>query len=68
MSQIDRYVLVDANDVSEDFEYDDAAEAIAAASKRKEPMAVLARVYVYDDSELLWTSTGDSIWPPPTGK
>lgn len=64
MSRIDRYVLVDENDQSEDFEYDTLDEARAAASKRDEPMAVMARIYLYDDSELVWTSTGDTVWPP----
>lgn len=68
MAEIERYVLVNGDDVSEGFEYGTASEAIAEASKRDEPMAVMARTYVYDDSEVVWTSTGDNTWPPEDDK
>jgi hypothetical protein len=68
MARIEKYVLVNGDDESEDFEFDDADEAIAAAFKRDEPVAVVARVYVYDDSELVWTSTGADVWPPQPTK
>lgn len=63
MSEIRKYVIVDANDNSDDAEYDTLQEAIEACVT-DEPLAVVERVYTYDDSELVWTSTGDNVWPP----
>jgi hypothetical protein len=64
MSEIRRYVLVNAKDQEEDCVYDTSYEAITDAERRPEPMAVIARVFTFDDSELVWTSTGDNVWPP----
>ena len=62
MSEIRRYVLVDQNDVEEDYEYDNYQEAYHNANKRN--MAVIARIYVYEDSELVCTPDGSDTWPP----
>ena len=63
MSEIRKYVIVTDGNVEDDYEYDDPNEAIEKAGKRGRT-AVIARVYTFDDSELVWTSTGDSTWPP----
>lgn len=63
MSEIRRYVIVDAENSEDDYEYNSPNEAIERAAKRG-LTAVIARIYTFDDSELVWTSTGDSVWPP----
>lgn len=63
MAEIRRYVIVNIDGTEDDYEYEDANEAIEKAGKRG-LTAVVARVYTFDDSELVWTSTGDSVWPP----
>lgn len=65
MADICKYVIVDAQDVSEDYEYDTLAEAEETAAKRDEPVAIIERTYTFEDSELVWTSTGHDVWPPP---
>ena len=65
MSEIYRYVVVDDRDNADDCEHISFAEAVDAANARNEPAAVVRRVYTFDDSELVWTTTGDTIWPPP---
>lgn len=62
MSDIRRYVLVDADDTELDYEYDSFNEASAAASTQG--CAVIARIYEYSDSELVWTPNGEEQWPP----
>lgn len=62
MSEIRRYVLVGADNVEDDYEYESYQEAYESARRRN--MAVIARVYVYDDSELVWTPDGSDTWPP----
>lgn len=62
MSEIRRYVLVARDNTEEDYEYADYAEAYEAANRRN--MAVIARVYAYEDSELIWTPDGSDVWPP----
>lgn len=63
---IERYVLVDRDDIEGDHEYESLDEAKAAAAKYRS--AVIARSYVYDDSELIWTPDGGDIWPPSKRK
>lgn len=65
MSNIRRYVLVPFDNCETDHEYDTFDEAQTAAVKWSEPVAIIARIYTYDDSELVWTSTGHDQWPPP---
>lgn len=62
MSEIRKYVLVDKDDHELDDEYDtlDKAQLDAARSG----CAVVARVYEYSDSELVWTPDGSNVWPP----
>ena len=67
MAEILRYVVVNEDDTEDDFEHENLAEAIEAASGR-EPCAVVMRTYAYDDSELVWTSTGAETWPPDSEK
>ena len=62
MSTITRYVLVDADDNEQDYEYERYTEAESDA--RRDGFAVIAREYVYDDSELVWTPDGSDSWPP----
>ena len=62
MSNIRRYVLVDAGGIEQDYEYATLQEAIAAAG---ETDAVVERTYVFYDSELVWTPDGSDVWPPP---
>lgn len=61
MSEIRRYVLVSQDDIEGDYEYDSYDEAVNDAGSTH---AVVERTYVYDDSELVWTPDGGSIWPP----
>lgn len=61
MSEILKFVLVDADGVEGDYEYDDCQEAIKSAGTTH---AVIQRTYTYDDSELVWTPNGRHIWPP----
>ena len=61
MSEILRYVLVDADDTERDTEYETLHAAISAADGTQ---AVISRTYVYDDSELVWTPGGENFWPP----
>jgi hypothetical protein len=63
MADILKYVIVDENDVSDDHEFDTLDEAKDAAQGR-DRVAIIERVYVYDDSWLMWTSTGGNTWPP----
>ena len=62
MSEIRRYVLVDTEDNAEEDDYEDYNEAYEQARKRN--MAVIARVFEYSDSELIWTPDGSDTWPP----
>jgi hypothetical protein len=66
MSEIQRYVLVGRDGTEEDYEYSEYTEAYESANRRN--MAVVARVYVYEDSELIWTPDGSDAWPPTTRK
>ena len=61
---IDRYVLVDRNDIEQDHEYPDCDEAIADARKHAGQFAIIERQYEYSDSELIWTPDGSDSWPP----
>lgn len=64
MSTILRYVLVDRTGHERDHEYEDYPEACADALEAS--CAVLERTYTYTDSELVWTPSGGSTWPPST--
>lgn len=66
MSEIQKYILVDRNNVEDDYEYDNYLEAYNAAKRRN--MAVVARVYEYSDTELIWTPNGSDVWPPKDGE
>lgn len=61
MSTITKYVLVDQYGADFDHEYDTLDEAVKLAGKNH---AVIARTYVFDDSELVWTPDGSNTWPP----
>lgn len=63
MANIERYVIVDENDQEDDYTYNTFAEAHAAAATRGR-CAIIARIYEYTDTELVWTSTGADVWPP----
>ncbi len=66
MSEIRRYVLVDADDNEQDYEFANYQDAYASAQKQN--MAIIARTYEYSDSELVWTPTGSNEWPDPALK
>ena len=68
MVEIRRYVLVDRNDHEGPEEYANLDEAINAAQVLGEGEAVIARVYEYTDSELVWTPDGSDTWPPGTDR
>ncbi|MDH3291534.1 MAG: hypothetical protein OEO20_11385 [Gemmatimonadota bacterium] len=57
-----RYHLVDSDDRVDDYPYDSYQEAYETARRRN--MAVLAYVYEFADSELIWTPNGADTWPP----
>ena len=64
MSEIRKYVLVTLDNTYLDTLYDTFDEARDAALRDSEPCAVVCLIYTFDDSELLWTPDGGSIWPP----
>lgn len=64
MSEVNKYVIADSEGNEEDWEYDTLNEAIEAAKRNVGECAVIERTYIYDDSDLAWTSTGDTEWPP----
>lgn len=64
MAEILRYVIVDANDVEDDHEYERLDLAREGVPDEGGPWAIVERVYTYDDSSLVWTSTGADTWPP----
>lgn len=59
--EIIRYVLVGLDDEEQDHEFPSMREAIEAAGNDH---AIVARTYVYDDHELVWTPDGTGTWPP----
>ncbi|QWS68266.1 hypothetical protein SEA_VANLEE_150 [Gordonia phage VanLee] len=69
MSEVTKYVLVDVNDQPVgDVEYDhfpNARDAALARTANGEPTAVVERQFTYSDSELVWTPSGRTDWPPP---
>lgn len=67
MTEIRKYVVVDADDQESDTEYDSLQDAIRDATLAGLSRAVIARIYTYEDSELVWTSTGGDVWPPSAG-
>lgn len=62
--KIIRYVLVDTDDNEQDYEYDEHEYDEAEAEAYRTGCAVIARVFEYEDSELVWTPNGSNIWPP----
>lgn len=58
---ISRYVLVDKDNHEDDHEYESYDEAKAAAG---DDHAVIERTYSFTDSELVYTPSGASTWPP----
>lgn len=63
MASITRYVVVDDQGNEGDWEYNTMADAIEDAPNDAE-FGVIERVYEYDDSSLVFTSTGADTWPP----
>ena len=68
MSEINTWVVVDQHDQYVSEECPTFAEARNDAEQRAqqsgEPHAVVMFTYVFDDSELSWTSNGADVWPP----
>lgn len=62
MSELRRYVLVDADDNELEPEY--VTYEVARAAAEEQGCALIARTYEYADSELVWTPDGGDIWPP----
>lgn len=62
MSEIRKYILVDSHGNEDDCYRDDYRDAYEQARKRN--CAVVAHVFTFDDSELIWTPNGDTTWPP----
>jgi hypothetical protein len=62
VSEILRFVLVDRNNVEQDYEYTSFAEAKDQAVRQA--CAVIQRTYTYDDSELVWAPNNADTWPP----
>lgn len=63
MAEISRYVLVNEDDVEDDYEFDSYQEALREAQRRGN-VAIVERTYVYDDTSLVWTPDGSETWPP----
>ena len=61
MPTIERYVLVNRDDIEGDYEYTSLDEATTDAGTTH---AVIARIYEYTDSELVYTPNGADTWPP----
>lgn len=64
MSEIRTYVLVNDDDEYVSDEFDTLDEAKNEVSFRNEPFAIVALVYTFEDSELVWTPDGGKVWPP----
>lgn len=63
MSEIRKYVIV-GPDNGEDFgDYDLFDDAQTEAIRRGDS-AVIARIYEFADSELVWAPDGADTWPP----
>lgn len=67
MAEILRYALVDShgNEVDER-EWDalwQATDAARTRTRQVEPTAVVRRIYVYEEDELVWTPNGSNVWP-----
>ena len=62
---ITTYVVVnDRDQYINDVEYPTYRAALEAAQREDRKTAVVELHYAFDDSELVWTSTGDRTWPP----
>lgn len=62
MSTISRWVLIDLNDVEQDYEYSDYEEAKTAAEKAG--FALAERLYELTETALSWTPNSEISWPP----
>ena len=64
MSEITRYLLLDADgdDASEETERFDDVERWAKAASA--PVAIVARVYEYTHTEMVRWPQGETEWPP----
>ena len=64
MSEITRYLLLDADgaDASEETERFDDVERWAQAASA--PVAIVARVYEYTHTEMVRWPQGETEWPP----
>ena len=59
----------DVNDqLISECEYETMEPARVLAAHHGGPAAIICRIYAFDDSDLVWTSTGDTVWPPPDPK
>ena len=59
---IEKYVLVDGADVALDGYYDSFQKARSEAVAKG--CAVVAHIWEWSDSELVWTPDGGDTWPP----
>ena len=66
MATINKYILVDRDGTEGDAYYDGYHEAEAEAARTD--CAVLAHIYEYNDSELVYTPDGSERWPPSPDK
>lgn len=69
LGNILKYVIVNENNVEDEHEFDTLVEARGVAEVRSglgERLAIIERQYAFEDSDLAWTSTGDTTWPPMT--
>jgi len=64
---IERFIVVDSNGetIAEDFDtYDEARSFTHKFYGSDQRVAIVARIFEYSDSELVWTSDGSNSWPP----
>lgn len=62
-AEIRRYVLVSEQDIEGTLEYSTLEAAIVDA-KIMGHAAVVAHIYTWEDSELIWTPDEEDVWPP----
>lgn len=67
-AEISRYVLVGLDDMEGDVEYptmeEAKIEALRLSGAGQGQYAIVAHMYEYADTELIWTPDGESVWPP----
>ena len=61
---IERYVLVDRNNIEQEEAYEDFQEAQTEAEDKHPELAVITQRYVLEDSQLAYTPDGSGVWPP----